>query len=239
MCSRARPAEHPPPRSTSRFARKRPGARRGARDRAAAAGPLPPRGRPRRARAARRALPSTGTRPGAALLVHRRVGRRPVPGRQPRPRQGDRSLRARAGQQVHELCRAHDPGRAQAPLPRQGLGAAPAARAAGAHARRQPHDRAAVEAAGPVAEGPRGRERARTQRRGGARGAGGRCELRGGVAGRADGARRRRGGRAGRPDRHRRHVLRAGREPGGDRESPGRHCRTSSGACSSCASCTT
>ncbi len=141
-----------------------------------------------------------------------------LPGREPRPDQGDRPLRARPRHEVHELRRADDPRRAQAPLPRQGLGAARAARPAGADARGQPRDRGAVQGARPLAQGPRGCRRARLQRREGARGSGGGGELRGRVARRADGARRRRGRAAGRLHGRRGHLLRARGEPRRDRE---------------------
>ena len=73
----------------------------------------------------------------------------------------------------------------------------------------------------------------------GARGAGGRGQLRGGVARRPDVPRRRRGRLARRPDGRRGHVLRAGREPATRSRAPGRRCRRWSARCSSCASCTT
>ena len=88
--------------------------------------------------------------------LHRRALRRPAAGREPRPDQGDRPLRAGPRDEVHELRRAHDPRRAEAPLPRQGLVAARAARPPGAHARGQPRDRGALQGARPLAEGARG-----------------------------------------------------------------------------------
>ena len=93
-----------------------------------------------------RALHAAGPRPRAALHVHRRAVRRPAPGREPRPGQGHRPLRAGPRHEVHELRRAHDPGRAEAALPRQGLVTARPARTPGAHARGEPRDRGAVEA---------------------------------------------------------------------------------------------
>ena len=75
--------------------------------------------------------------------------------------------------EVHELRRAHDPRRAEAPLPRQGLVAARAARPPGAHARGQPRDRDPLQGARPLAQGPRGGRPPRLLARAGARGAGG------------------------------------------------------------------
>ena len=103
-----------------------------------------------------RALPAARPRPRAPLHVHRRAARRPRAGREPRPDQGDRPLRARPRHEVHELRRADDPRRAEAPLPRQGLVAARAARPPGAHARGEPRDGGALHGARPLAERARG-----------------------------------------------------------------------------------
>ena len=102
-------------------------------------------------------MPSARARTRAALHVHGRAVRRPVPGREPRVDQGDRSLRPGSRREVLKLCGTHHPGRAEAPLPRQGLGAARAARPPGAHPRRKSRNGGALEAAGPVAEAARGR----------------------------------------------------------------------------------
>ena len=116
--SRAYPAEGGEPRSADA-------------GRPRAAGTRPP-GRPAGARAARAALPAAGAPARAPLPARRRGARRPDPGRLARPAEGDRPVRPGAHDGVLELRRADDPGRAQAPLPRQGLVGARAARPAGA-----------------------------------------------------------------------------------------------------------
>ena len=193
-----------------------------------------------RPRGARGALPAAGARPGAPLHVHRRAVRRPASGREPRPDQGDRPLRARPRLEVHELRRPHHPRRAEAPLPRQGLVAARAARPPGALARGEPRDRGAVQGARPLAEGARGGRASRLLRRS-------RC------------SRRRRPRRATRPrhstrptardddesrvargpPRRRGLGLRAGGGPRRRSPAPGTRFRRSSARWSSCASCTT
>ena len=215
-------------------------ARTSQRHRTATAGALPPRRRRGRARRAGGALHPARPRPRPALHLHRRADRRPAPGRQSRPDQGDRPLRARPRHEVHELCRAHHPRRAQAPLPRQGLGAARAARPAGALARAQPRDRGAVQGARPLAHGPRGRRRrsaARVEQALEAQEAAASYEAASLDA--PDLARRRRGRAAGRPLGRRATPPTSSSRAATPSRAPGGRCRTSSARWSSCASCTT
>ena len=211
-----------------------------ARDRTPAPGPVSRRGRPRRARGALRALPAARARSRPPLHVHRRAARRPRAGREPRPDQGHRPLRARARHEVHELRRAHDPGRAEAPLPRQGLVAARAARPAGAHARGEPRDRGRCRrssAARPRCARWPSTSAARSEQVLEAQEAAASYEAASldAPAARDDG----RVGVAGGPARRRRLLVRARRGP--RRRSPARgpRCPRSSARCSSCASCTT
>ena len=79
-----------------------------------------------------RGPPRSGRVPGPPVQQPRRAARRPRAGRVGRPGQGRRPLRPRAGGRVLHLRHPHDRRRAQAPLPRQGLGRAGAAPHAGA-----------------------------------------------------------------------------------------------------------
>ena len=137
----------------------------------AAARPLPPRGRSRRARAARHALPAARAPARAPLPARRRAARRPRPGRLARAAQGDRPLRPGARDRVLVVRRADDPRRAQAPLPRQGLVRARAARPAGARGQGRPGRRRDVARARPRADARRARRAHRHDARAGARGA--------------------------------------------------------------------
>ena len=197
-------------------------------------------GRPRRARGAGGAFPAAGARSRTALHVHRRALRRPASGGEPRPDQGDRPLRARPRDEVHELRRADDPRRAEAPLPRQGMVAPRAARPPGAHARSEPRDGDPLQGARPLARRCarwRGTSAARAEQVLEAQEAS--AELRGGVARRAGRARRRRVRIARGDARGRGLGLRAGRGPRTRSRAPGWRFPRWSGRCSSCASCTT
>ena len=161
----------------------------------------------RRARGAGRALPAARPPARPPLPARRRAARRPRAGRLARAAEGDRPLRPRARDRVLLVRRPDDPRRAQAPLPRQGLVRARAARPPGARGARRARGRGARAAR--WAARPRPAEIAesdRRDRRAGARGPRGGRRLPRRLAGPP--ARRRGGGRR----RHRRRG-RASRTP--------------------------
>ena len=133
--------------------------------------PLPRAGRPRGARAADRAVPLARPLAGAALQLPRRAARGSRPDRLHRPDQGDRPLRPRPRRRADHLRDAEHHRRDQAPLPRQGLGGARAARAAGAERPALEADRGADRPARPLAHDRRAREGGGRRGGGGARGA--------------------------------------------------------------------
>ena len=134
--------------------------------------PLPRGRRPRRARAADRAVHVARPLARSALLVSRRTARRPRPDRRDRPDQGDRPLRRRPRRRADDLRDAEHHRRDQAPLPRQGLVRARAARAPGAERPAVEADRGADGRARALADDPRARQGCRG--RGGARARGAR-----------------------------------------------------------------
>ena len=90
--------------------------------------------------------PLHALRPQARGPLHTqpRAHRRPRAGRVHRPSERDRQVRSRAVQELHRVCRADDPRRAQAPLSRQGMADPRPARAPGTGASRQPSRRTPV-----------------------------------------------------------------------------------------------
>src|SRR5919109_229464 len=93
-----------------------------------------------------------------------------------------RAREAERRYEVHELRRADDPGRAEAPLPRQGLGAPCSPRPPGAGDGGESGDRDAVEEARSFAKGARGGQGNELLSRGGAGGHRSSGELRGDIA---------------------------------------------------------
>ena len=131
----------------------------------------------------------------------------------------------RARQEVHGVRRADDPGRAQALLPRQGMGDPRPARSPGTSAGGQPPRRAAVDRAGSFPDPRRARRGARLHGRADSRGDRRRRELPADLARRARRRGRRRRVRTHGDARGRGRRVRTCRRPTGAREQLGRATR--------------
>ena len=133
--------------------------------RPSAPAPLSRGRRHRSSRSADRAVHVARALARPALRVPGRAARRPRPDRGDRADQGDRPVRRRPRRRADHVRDAEHHRRDQAPLPRQGLVGARAARAPGAERQAVEADRGADGRARPLADDPRARQGCRASRR--------------------------------------------------------------------------